>query len=77
MLVLPELDSLAEQSEIWIEKVHADGRGNDLVVERYGNMKHGWTQMPPSWLSEQEKNTRLDIFEKAVAFTRSAWEADT
>ena len=73
LLVLPELDSLAEQSEVWVRKVIAAGR-DDLVVERYENMKHGWTQMPTSWLSEEEKRTRLEAFEKAVAFTRSIWD---
>ncbi|KAL8788207.1 MAG: hypothetical protein Q9195_007422 [Heterodermia aff. obscurata] len=73
LLVLPELDSLAEQSEVWVKKVIAEGRGDDLVVENFENMKHGWTQMPPSWLSAEEKKTRLEAFEKAVAFTSSAW----
>lgn len=77
LLVLPELDSLAEQSETWVTKVYSENRGDDLVVERYEGMKHGWTQMPPSWLSEKEKQTRLEIFEKTVAFIRSAWDNRT
>lgn len=74
LLILPGLDSLAEQSETWVRKVIEEGRGDDLVVERFEDMKHGWTQMPPSWLSENEKTTRLESFEKTVAFTRSVWE---
>lgn len=74
MLILPGLDSLAEQSEVWVEKVYAEGRGDDIVVERYDNMKHGWTQIPPSCLSQEEKNARLEVFEKTVTFTRSVWE---
>lgn len=54
--------------------VISEGRGHDLLVERYEDMKHGWTQMTPSWLSEKEKKTRLEIFEKTVAFTRSPWD---
>ena len=73
LLVLPELDSLAEQSEVWAKKVITEGRDDDLVVEKFENVKHGWTQMPPSWLSEEEKKTRLESFEKTVAFTSSVW----
>lgn len=75
LLVLPEIDSLAEQSEVWVKKVAAEGRDDDLVVENFENMKHGWTQMPPSWLSEEERNTRLEAFEKTVAFTSSVWNS--
>jgi acetyl esterase/lipase len=75
-LVLPELDSLSEQSEIWVKKVEEEGRNDDLVVERYEGMKHGWTQMPESWLSEEEDQTRIESFTKAVAFTKSAWSCD-
>ena len=73
LLVLPELDSLSEQSAVWVNKVIAEGRDDDLVVEKFENMKHGWTQMPTSWLSEEEKKTRLEAFEKTVAFTSSVW----
>lgn len=41
LLVLPELDTLAEQSEVWVEKVEREGRGGDLEVGRYEAMKHG------------------------------------
>ena len=34
LLVLPELDSLAAQSDIWIEKVAEEGRSADLTVEK-------------------------------------------
>ena len=76
LLVLPELDSLAEQSERWVQKVIEGGRGDDLVVSRYEGMKHGWTQMPPSWLSEDEKRMRSEIFERTVAYTRGVWESE-
>ena len=41
LLVLPELDTLAEQSEVWVKKVEREGRGNDLEVARFEGMKHG------------------------------------
>ena len=53
LLVLPELGSLSEQSEIWVTKVAEAGRGHDLTMERFKDMKHGWTQMPESWLSAE------------------------
>lgn len=34
LLVLPELDTLAEQSDVWIKKVEEEGRSGDLTVER-------------------------------------------
>ncbi|KAL8832770.1 MAG: hypothetical protein Q9191_000040 [Dirinaria sp. TL-2023a] len=77
LLVLPELDSLAEQSEVWVKKVVEGGRGDDLAVARYEGMKHGWTQMPVSWLNEEEKRTRAEIFERTVAFIRGVWEGGT
>ena len=76
LLVLPELDTLAEQCEVWVKKVEGEGRGDDLVVARYEGMKHGWTQMPVSWLNEEEKKTRAEIFERTVAFIRGIWEGE-
>ena len=74
LLVLPELDSLSEQSEIWVTKVAEADRGHDLVVKRLESMKHGWTQMPGRWLSTEEKDTRAETFDAAVAFTRATWK---
>ncbi|KAK3080585.1 hypothetical protein LTS18_015078 [Coniosporium uncinatum] len=74
LLVLPELDTLAEQSETWVRKVVAEGRGADLRVERFKGRKHGWTQMPEGWLDEEEKRTRVESFADAVRFTRDMWE---
>lgn len=34
LLVLPELDTLAAQSDVWIRKVAEEGRADDLTVER-------------------------------------------
>lgn len=34
LLVLPELDTLAAQSDVWIKKVEEEGRSGDLTVER-------------------------------------------
>ncbi|OMP89353.1 putative carboxylesterase 17 [Diplodia seriata] len=73
-LVLPELDSLAEQSEAWVKKVAEDGRGGHLRVERFEGMRHGWTQMPVGWLDEEQKRAREVTFETAVEFVRDAWE---
>ncbi|KAK8237842.1 alpha/beta hydrolase fold-domain-containing protein [Phyllosticta capitalensis] len=73
-LVLPELDTLAEQSESWVKKVQAEGRGTDLKVGRYAGLKHGWTQMPVSWLNEEEMKQREETFQTAVRFVRDTWE---
>ncbi|KAL1716011.1 Alpha/Beta hydrolase protein [Schizophyllum commune] len=73
-LVLPEMDSLAEQSEAWVEKVKAEGREKDLKVKRVKGMRHGWTQMPVSWLNDEEKRTRDETFRTAVRFVKDAWD---
>jgi acetyl esterase/lipase len=77
LLVLPGVDSLAEQSEVWVKKVADSGRDSDLRVERYPGMKHGWTQMPGSWLSEAERHTKKDIYDKTVTFIQRLWNDDT
>jgi acetyl esterase/lipase len=73
ILVLPELDTLAEQSETWVKDMEAAGRGDDLIVERYTGMTHGWTQMPDGFLDETQKEAKTDIFDKTVFFTKSVW----
>ena len=76
LLVLPELDTLAEQSETWVKEMENAGRGKDLLVERYNGMTHGWTQMPDGWLDEEQKRTKTDIYDKSIVFTKSLWEGD-
>ncbi len=74
LLILPELDSLAEQSEKWVKKLQENGRGQHLRVERYKGMKHGWTQMPVSWLGVAERQTRTESFEIARDFVGRVWD---
>jgi acetyl esterase/lipase len=73
LLVLPGMDSLAAQSEVWVEKVHSGGRGEHLQVERFPEMKHGWTQMPDGWLQDNEKELKAEIFDKTVSYVRNVW----
>ena len=54
-----------------------EGREADLKVDRFEGMKHGWTQMPVSWLGEKEKRMRLEIDEE-VGFGMDGYvQADT
>lgn len=76
MLVLPGLDDLAEQSEVWMRKVGEEGRARDVRVERYEGMKHGWTQFPVGWLDEAQKRARGEVFGMAVEFVREGWGCD-
>lgn len=73
-LVLCELDTLAEQSKEWVKKMQSHSRNKDLVVEDVANMKHGWTQMPEGWLSPEERKARTIVFDKAIEFTKWAWD---
>lgn len=74
MLVLPELDSLAEQSEIWIQNVDEEGFGNILRVERFKGMLHGWTQFPDSFLDDKSRELKYKVFQKAVDYVRNIWD---
>ena len=73
MLVLPELDTLAEQSEVWVEKVKREGGEADLIVERVQGVVHGWTQFPDAWLGEQDREVKAQVMEKARAFVEGWW----
>ena len=72
-LVLAELDSLSEQSRTWVEKVNNHDRVDDVVVEEVAGVKHGWTQMPDGWLSDEEKKLKDLMYTKARAFIHWAW----
>ncbi|KAJ9631964.1 hypothetical protein H2203_000365 [Taxawa tesnikishii (nom. ined.)] len=69
-LVLPELDSLAVQSNDWLEKMRREGRDSCLVVERAKGMRHGWTQFPDKFLTEEEKRVKYQIFDRTLEFLR-------
>lgn len=76
-LVLPELDTLASQSDVWIEKVADEGRSADLSVEKVVGVVHGWTQFPDSWLSEGHKRLKTSVFNEARDFVASAWSSES
>lgn len=73
-LVLCELDTLAEQSKQWVDKVKAHQRKEHLVIADVANMKHGWTQMPEGWLNDEEKHAKDVVFAKATDFVAWAWD---
>nr|UOP57076.1 putative thermophilic carboxylesterase est2 [Thecaphora frezii] len=72
-LVLAELDSLSEQSKTWVQKIQEHAKTDDVVVEEVRGVKHGWTQMPDSWLSQEERMLKHVCFQKARAFVEWAW----
>ncbi|EXJ54246.1 hypothetical protein A1O7_09583 [Cladophialophora yegresii CBS 114405] len=73
LLVLPQFDSLNSQSLLWVQKVHDQGRGADLLVEAVKGVVHGWTQFPDSWISEEHRKLKLEAFTKARAFLFEWW----
>ena len=73
LLVLPEWDTLAEQSDVWIEKVGKEDRAADLTVEKIKGVTHGWTQFPDSWLSVEHRKLKVEIFEKARDLVAKVW----
>jgi dienelactone hydrolase len=74
--VLAEIDDLTSQNDEWISKASQAGRSNDIVVDRYENQTHGWTQMPETWLNDEQRRTREDAFNKTVAFIKSTWAGE-
>ncbi|RMZ85270.1 hypothetical protein DV738_g376, partial [Chaetothyriales sp. CBS 135597] len=78
MLVLPELDSLSEQSMAWIEKLAQEGRSADLDVVQVPGVMHGWTQFPDSWLkSDDERAKKAMVFDTARRFVQQVWNSGT
>lgn len=77
MLVLPELDTLAEQSEVWVHKVNEQGRGQHLQVQRYRGMVHGWTQFPDTFKDTEAQSTTRESFASAVRFIEECWDPRT
>ncbi|KAL9053580.1 MAG: hypothetical protein Q9162_004677 [Coniocarpon cinnabarinum] len=74
-LVLCGKDTLFEQSEAWVSKMQAEGRGQDLRVERYED-NHGWTQIPETFLNKGEKKSRAEVLKKAEAFLSASWRGE-
>ena len=75
MLILPELDSLSEQSMDWVKKVEVEGREEDLVTQQVPGVMHGWTQFPDSWLkSDEERQKKVMVFTRAREFVQEIWE---
>ena len=73
LLILSGIDTLWEQSKIWVEKIKNEGRGPDLQTIRYEDRKHGWTTIPEIALSAEERKTRLEVLDECVRFTSAAW----
>jgi acetyl esterase/lipase len=72
LLILPELDSLAQQSEVWIRKMKDEGKDEQLTIERVRNMRHGWTQFPELFLTEEEIRKKNEVFDRAVRFINNS-----
>ncbi|KAK5116263.1 hypothetical protein LTR62_008590 [Meristemomyces frigidus] len=73
LLILSGLDTLWEQSEIWVDKLSREGRIKDTKVMRYEDRKHGWTTIPEIALSKEERKTRLEVLEECVRFASVCW----
>lgn len=72
-LVLPQIDTLNHQSQVWIQKVRDEGRGEDLSVEEVKGVVHGWTQFPDSWLNDESRKLKWEVFDKARQFLETHW----
>jgi acetyl esterase/lipase len=73
-VLLPELDSLSEQSIHWVHKVYEEGRGRDLEVVAVPGVMHGWTQFPDSFLkTDEERRKKVEAFDGARRFLERFW----
>jgi acetyl esterase/lipase len=76
MLILPELDSLFEQSMDWIQKMEEEGRIDDLTVVPVPGVYHGWTQFPDTFLkNDDERQKKDEVFTVAREFVESIWSS--
>ncbi len=76
MLILPQFDTLHHQSIVWVQKVHEQGRGADLSVVEVNGVVHGWTQFPDSWLDDDSRGSKWEIFDKAKMFLETYWNPE-
>ena len=74
--VLAEVDALTPQNDEWISKASRAGRSDDVIVNRYEDQTHGWTQIPETVLNSEQRRTREDAFRRTVAFIRNTWAGD-
>lgn len=75
-LVLPELDSLSDQSQQWVSKVRDAGREEDLEVVHVKGEMHGWTQFPDQWIkTEESRRRKYECFERAAEWVGRWWYA--
>jgi len=72
LLILTEIDTLAEQSQAWVKHIHDSSRADDVVV-RSVNFKHGYTQMPDSWLKPDELASKREEYKAASDFAKKHW----
>ena len=71
-LVLPEMDTLSEQSEVWIKKMEDAKQSQRLQVYRAKGMKHGWVNFPESWIGDAEKAEKKRAYDAMWAFWNKA-----
>jgi acetyl esterase/lipase len=74
--VLAEVDALTPQNDEWISRASRAGRSDDIIVNRYEDQTHGWTQMPETVLKSEQRRTREDAFARTIAFIRNTWSRD-
>ncbi|EON66323.1 hypothetical protein W97_05716 [Coniosporium apollinis CBS 100218] len=67
-LVLPEIDTLANQSEEWIHNMQNEGHDGVLEVYRARGMRHGWTQFPETFVGKEALEEKRKVFQRTVEF---------
>jgi len=70
LLILPEIDTLAQQSEVWVRKMEEEGNDKNLTVERIKGIYHGWTQFPDFFLDSNARAQKVVIMRKTMEFLR-------
>ena len=73
LLLLAEKDGLSIQNEEWAKKVIDSGRGQDVSIQKFMGVVHGWTQFPDSWLDRNALDSKYEAHNKAIEFVRGCW----
>ena len=75
LLLLAEKDSLSIQNEVWVKRAIEAGRKEDVSIQKFMGVVHGWTQFPDQWLDSSALSTKYEAHNKAVEFVQGHWAA--
>lgn len=67
-LVLADIDTLAVQSNEWVQKMQDEGHADHLVVYKAEGMEHGWCNIPDTWLEKKALAQKEEAYRRMMRF---------